>query len=247
MNNNNINNKNKILPAYLWIGQEQELIKYTKDFLKKLFCSNNCQKCMTCVQIDNQQFHNTLWLKPENTYTVDSLENIFQIIKFNLEHFQHFFFILEQADLLNSASSNSLLKIIEEPPPGYHFILTTSNRQAIAPTIASRCIIQNIGNYNLPETGLIINYFINSKKESLTPAIKEINQIKINEKDIIYFIDQIHTSFSRKLKEYIKNNDISEINIINKKIDIINKSRSTLPMPGSTKIFLRNLLIQLTK
>lgn len=48
-------------------------------------------------------------------------------------------FILDKAETLNDASSNALLKSIEEPPAGLHWILVTTQRTRILPTIASRC------------------------------------------------------------------------------------------------------------
>lgn len=48
-------------------------------------------------------------------------------------------FILDRAEALNDASSNALLKGIEEPPAGLHWVLVTTQRSKILPTIASRC------------------------------------------------------------------------------------------------------------
>ncbi len=48
-------------------------------------------------------------------------------------------FILDQAETLNDSSSNTLLKSIEEPPAGLHWVLVTTQRSRILPTIASRC------------------------------------------------------------------------------------------------------------
>lgn len=48
-------------------------------------------------------------------------------------------FILDKAETLTDASSNALLKAIEEPPAGLHWVLVTTQRARILPTIASRC------------------------------------------------------------------------------------------------------------
>lgn len=48
-------------------------------------------------------------------------------------------FILDRAEALTDASSNALLKSIEEPPAGLHWVLVTTQRSKILPTIASRC------------------------------------------------------------------------------------------------------------
>ena len=48
-------------------------------------------------------------------------------------------FIIDEAELLESAGQNSLLKTLEEPPPGTHIFLVTTNEDRLLPTIRSRC------------------------------------------------------------------------------------------------------------
>ena len=88
-----------ISPALLWVGNHDNLVARTIDFLQQTLCpKNNCKICVTCNQINQQEHHAVVWINPEKHYTLDDIEIIHHTIAFKLENNQHFFFVLQKAD-----------------------------------------------------------------------------------------------------------------------------------------------------
>lgn len=247
----------KLHPAFLWIGQNNVLLEHAKQFLKQIFCANKtatttCNNCPDCSKIDLQQHHNIRWLVPENQYTVAQLEIIFKTIIFALEPDQHFFFVLERADLLNNSCANSLLKSLEEPPAGYHFLLLSPRRDGLLPTIISRCVLREFNFIESAKNSILFDYFKDEKKLQFTEFAKELEKSKIPERDIIDFIDQLYfywatiyrNNLQLEVEGIMPNESQKLISKAQKIIDILDKSRQNLPMPGSSKTFLKNLYLQ---
>src|SRR6516164_6403752 len=105
------------VPARLWIGPAQELAKKATTFLRQQYCKDEgCGSCITCKQIVQKQYYAVLEIIPENYYTTAHVQEIFERISFAAQPGEQFYFVLHQADFLNTATANRLLKIVEEPP-----------------------------------------------------------------------------------------------------------------------------------
>src|SRR5580692_7568860 len=147
-------------PAQLWIGNHDDLVNHTYEFLQKIVCPHGgCHTCITCMHIRDKQHHAIMWFYPEKTYTIELLEDLFTTASFQLEEDTHFFFILQKAHYLSTACANKLLKIMEEPPTGYHFILLADHTEDILPTIISRCIVTQFTRHDARDTHPLIAGF----------------------------------------------------------------------------------------
>lgn len=242
-------NLNFNIQSHLLIGQPEELRAYTIELLQKQFCKNNsCRICITCQQIIKNNHHSLLWLKPERQYTLEQLEIIFDTICFTLDQNEKFFIIFENADLLNSSCSNRLLKSIEEPPKGYYFIFLTDHKEAILPTVKSRCVITNLdqdsnnSNYPFPE---ISSFFIDISKFQPNNFLKIIDKSQINDRETIDLLDWLIKYWINKYKDSISTNDVNESEKNIKMIKLLTESFKKNPMPGGSKIFWKNLYLQL--
>ena len=139
----------KISHAYLI---ESSDIKYGLEFAiaisKFLLCpihytnSSKCDKCIICEQINNGEFIELEFVKPDGKNIKKE-----QIIKLQ-ENFRYKpvignrkIYIIEKAELLNAEAANSLLKFLEEPSEFITAILVTSNIYQVYETIKSRCQI----------------------------------------------------------------------------------------------------------
>lgn len=238
----------KSSPTYIFSGSLIDINNYLIRSLKEIFCKKDCSdKCNICNKIENKKHESIIFLEPEGQYTLSQLNIIFNNIIFKLEENSHFFFIIHKAELLNLSCSNSLLKILEEPPTGYHFILITSQINNIIPTIRSRAIIKEFNTYQDKDFNKIFKIFTSINKHNIAiEDIKEIENIKIPDYFIIEILDQIYSYFLDKLKNSLKNSN-AEKNYLIKIIDILDYSKKRYPMPGSSKIFFKNLYLNILK
>lgn len=231
---------NNLHPAYLFLGDNNSAINYTKNFVKKTFCKKDgSDSCINCNLIEKNQHYAVRWISPESGYKLENLEIIFDTIKFSLDNNEHFFFILQKADLLSISCANSLLKPLEEPPLGYHFILLANNKELVLPTISSRCLVYNVSSNddNIIKTDLL-NFFLTGSLNSAFELNKYLERTKPSDKDAKEFIEALRIY-------YIKHASLSLNEKIIKKIEILDNYYKKLPMPGSGKFFIKNIFLSL--
>lgn len=103
-----------------------------------------CEQCVSCRQHQSGNAIDCMELTPEDTgaypsYKVDQ----FRDLKTRLGHgaYAHRFraVLIPDAERMTVQAANSLLKLLEEPPRGWIFVLTSSDRSLLLPTIVSRC------------------------------------------------------------------------------------------------------------
>lgn len=245
---NNQKNNTQIAPAQLWIGSHSNLINQVKKSLQKKFCKNNaCKKCKTCELIDKKQHHGAVWLKPEKLYTRNEIQVIFDTISFKLETNQKLFFIIQYADFLTASCANSLLKSVEEPPEGYHFIFLAERQSQILPTIQSRCIITPFYTQGQQqEQKQIAHIFTLNTICPPTTFLKILDEEKPHEKETIEILDTLLKHWLEQTKTALKNDNHEKYNTAHNKVAKIKRALQSPPMPGSSKIFWRNLYLQLS-
>lgn len=245
-------------PAYLFVGDTESLLAHTITALQQQFCTQNekigsvraetiqaCQVCIQCRKVREQQHESILWLAPQKQYALEDLKPIFSTISFALDTDQHFYFVLQQADLLTSACANALLKSLEEPPAGYHFILLASRSESLLATIKSRCLITNVGHSYVPPTASLLPFFTTTQFQDPLAFIKELENSNPNEWQSIELLDQLFVHWSMKYKKAVIANDATKIKSSERMMQHIKKAMAQPPMPGSSKIFWKNLFLQI--
>lgn len=233
-------------PAFLCIGSHDLLIEQTKKSLQKVVCSQaGCGWCVTCRQIDDQQYHNMLWITPEKNYTLAQLEPIGHTLSFALEQDQRFFIILEKADLLTTACANSLLKSLEEPPAGYQFILLAERADYLLPTIKSRCIVyaQSLAISN-HRYHTFASFFMTTKYQDPFAFMQELDSLGITERESMELLDYIIQYWADQYKNAICKGTSPEKHVAHANT-IIHTSLHKPPMSGSSKLFWKNLFLEL--
>ncbi|BDC34905.1 hypothetical protein Noda2021_08630 [Candidatus Dependentiae bacterium Noda2021] len=235
-------------PAFLCIGNHDTLVEQTKKSLQELFCTQHgCGYCVSCRQIDDQQHHAMMWLMPEKGYTLSHLEPIAHTMSFALEENQRFFFIIQKADALTTACANSLLKSLEEPPAGYQFILLADRLEYILPTIRSRCIVySNSSAHNSYKYQTFASFFLTTKYQDPFAFMQELEASNINERESLELLDYIITFWANRYKQTFTDPDLHKnqefIHQINQ---LLHTALHKPPMPGSTKLFWKNIFLQL--
>ena len=235
---------NNIPPAQLWLGAPEQLKQEVEFYLQEFLCpQKGCKKCSHCKQIAMHQYHATLWLSPEKqSYTVEQLDIIYDRLNLELDDHQHYFIIVQYADYLNASCANKLLKAIEEPPPGYHFIFLGQRRDSILPTIRSRCIVKAWHTTQDDSDHPLISFF--TKQSNPADFLKELDPLKLTEQESNELLDIIFAYWINEFKREIDNS--SSTSVIQKKITIFQQALENPPMPGSSKLFWKNLFLQLS-
>ena len=237
----------KIAPAQLWVGSHDNLVENVELFLRETFCKNGgCRTCSTCKGIRLKEHYAVLWLSPEKQYKVDDLEVIFETVKFGLDDNELFFIILEKSDFLTPACANRLLKPLEEPPPGYHFILLAERINRILPTIKSRCVIKHFAKeeteeHNHPVYKILTYNFAHSTPEDF---LRAVDRTPPNDIESIELLDAITSFWINKYKKNVLS--CTEAQQEEHIINCLKKASRKKPMPGSSKIFWRNVYLRMS-
>lgn len=97
-----------------------------------------CLECETCKSILTGTSLDVLELDAASNNSVDNIRDILQKVQYK-PMAKKKVFILDECHMLSNAASNALLKVLEEPPKDVVFILCTTERHKVLPTIMSRC------------------------------------------------------------------------------------------------------------
>ena len=233
--------------ALLWIGPNEALVANTHTYLQQQLCPHHgCGSCVACKQIIQHQHHALMWLEPEKNYTLDMIDQIRDGMAYTLSPGTSFFFVLQRADTLSIACSNRLLKSLEEPPLGYRFILLAQRTDTILPTVRSRCVAQTW--YDQANTGThtqLIEYFSHKKTASATEFLSFIDSAPINEYQSTLILDTLLTHWISVYQKARIKNDLTALAHVQPIIAHLCQYIEKPPMPGSTKLFWKNLFLQL--
>lgn len=241
-----IASQHQLPQAQLWIGSHNKLVERTHTFLQQRWCSSQgCNKCTICNLITQHQYHSVLWVEPKDKYTREDLESIFQTLQFTADHNREFIFVIQKADYLTPACYNSLLKSIEEPPRGYYFILLAERLKEVAPTIRSRCIIQNFSSEitDIREHALAL-HFASSIYEPPFQFLQTLEQTDPTEHETRELVDALLAYWISAYKQALQETNTSDIAQATHALQLLEHALEEPPMPGSSKLFWKNLFVQ---
>lgn len=234
-------------PAYLFLGPHATTLAHAQTFVKDVLCPfKGCNKCTACRHVDEKQHHAIVWLEPEKQYNLEALEGIFERIAFALEPDSHVFFILQKADTLTAACANRLLKSLEEPPAGYHFLLLAHRAEFILPTIRSRCIVHALAcSANHNQQHALFKLCSSPSLASLAALAPTIEQHIPDEQETLALADALLAHWLGHVKTALLSNDEKKLSHAQRMVNVLQKAMLKPPMPGSGKIFWKNLLMQM--
>lgn len=114
-----------------------------------------CGQCESCIQMDNKDHPDVIWVSHEkpNVISVGEIrEQIVNTVDIMPYKGPYKIYIVDEAEKMNAAAQNAILKTIEEPPEYAIIFLLTTNRGAFLDTILSRCIL--LGTRPVSETAI---------------------------------------------------------------------------------------------
>jgi len=236
---------NMLHAAFLLIGQPATTLQQAYDIIKSVYCphKNPSCFCITCISINEGRHFSQVTIAPEKRYTLDDLETIFQKTSWSLEKDEHCFFIIHKADTMSAACANSLLKLVEEPPQGYHFIFLAERLLGVLPTIRSRTIIKTFHTTSTSIDSSILKHFT-----ALTPNplnfYKDLQDNAPSEDETMLLIDAFIAQNTQLYVSLIQEENYKAAFVCYKRLELLKKSFHTTPMPGSAKLFWKNLYLK---
>lgn len=100
-----------------------------------------CGECDSCVAFQNNASFNVHELDAASNNSVDDIRNLIDQVRYPPQTGKYKIYIIDEVHMLSSAAFNAFLKTLEEPPSYAIFILATTEKHKILPTILSRCQI----------------------------------------------------------------------------------------------------------
>jgi DNA polymerase-3 subunit gamma/tau len=152
---------NQLAHAFLFCGP-RGVGKTTcaRILAKTINCENQtkdgeaCNVCNSCVSFDAGTSLNIHELDAASNNSVDDIRTLVEQVRFAPQAGKYKVYIVDEVHMLSASAFNAFLKTLEEPPPYAIFILATTEKHKILPTILSRCQIfefKRITNYDTVE------------------------------------------------------------------------------------------------
>jgi len=100
-----------------------------------------CDKCQSCISFNDGASMNYFELDGASNNSVDDIRELVTQVRFVPQTGRYKVYVIDEVHMLSSSAFNAFLKTLEEPPPYAIFILATTEKHKILPTILSRCQI----------------------------------------------------------------------------------------------------------
>ncbi len=147
----------KIAQAYLFCGP-RGVGKTTcaRILAKSINCENPvegseaCGECPSCLAFQSQASFNIHELDAASNNSVDDMRALTEQVRYPPQSGKYKIYIIDEVHMLSQSAFNAFLKTLEEPPPYAVFILATTEKHRILPTILSRCQIFDFKRIEVP-------------------------------------------------------------------------------------------------
>ena len=190
----------KLAHAYLFCGP-RGVGKTTcaRIFAKTINCmtptadGEACNQCESCVAFNEQRSYNIHELDAASNNSVDDIRQLVEQVRIPPQIGKYKVYIIDEVHMLSASAFNAFLKTLEEPPRHAIFILATTEKHKILPTILSRCQIYDFNRISVEET---VNHFAYvASKEAITAEPEALNVIALKAdggmRDALSIFDQV--------------------------------------------------------
>lgn len=162
-----------------------------------------CNTCTTCKAFQENNSFNIFELDAASNNSVDDIRSLVEQVRYQPQYGKFKIYIIDEVHMLSSSAFNAFLKTLEEPPPYAKFILATTEKHKILPTILSRCQVydfRRISNQDIIQQLQIIckNESIKADDEALYMIAQKSDGAM---RDALSIFDRIR-SFSGKTVSY---------------------------------------------
>ena len=195
---------NKLAHAYLFCGP-RGVGKTTcaRIFAKTINCLNPtadgeaCNACESCQAFNEQRSYNIHELDAASNNSVDDIRSLIEQVRIPPQIGKYKVYIIDEVHMLTTSAFNAFLKTLEEPPRHAIFILATTEKHKILPTILSRCQIYDFNRISVADTTEHLQYVAQKEGIPVEPEALTVIAQKADGgmRDALSIFDQV-TSFS---------------------------------------------------
>ena len=161
--------RNQLAHAYLFCGP-RGVGKTTcaRIFAKAINCLNPvgaeaCNECDSCRSFNEGRSLNIHELDAASNNSVEDIRNLIEQVRVIPQIGHYSVFIIDEVHMLSQAAFNAFLKTLEEPPQHAIFILATTEKHKIIPTILSRCQIYDFNRIRVEDAVDYLRYIANNE------------------------------------------------------------------------------------
>ena len=137
---------------------------------KTINCTNRsenteaCDKCESCESFNSGASLNVYELDAASNNSVDDIRNLVDQVRYAPQLGTHKVYIIDEVHMLSTSAFNAFLKTLEEPPKHAIFILATTEKHKIIPTILSRCQIFDFNRIQIEDIANHLEFIANSEQ-----------------------------------------------------------------------------------
>lgn len=228
---NSIRN-NQVAQAFLFCGP-RGVGKTTcaRIFAKALNCQNltpdfePCNECESCKSFNNSASFNVFELDAASNNSVDEMRDLVKDVRIPPQNAKYKVYIIDEVHMLSTQAFNAFLKTLEEPPAFVKFILATTEKHKILPTILSRCQVYDFKRINDNDIVKHLQYVasqecINAEEDALRViAAKADGALR----DALSIFDQQVSFLGKNItyKETIQNLNVLDVDNYFKVVDMV--------------------------
>lgn len=166
----------QLAQAYLFCGP-RGVGKTTcaRIFAKTINCTaitpagEACDACESCLSFNSGASLNVYELDAASNNSVEDIRNLVDQVRFAPQLGEYKVYIIDEVHMLSSAAFNAFLKTLEEPPKHAKFILATTEKHKIIPTILSRCQVFNFNRIKTEDISNHLAFMANNEGVSFEP------------------------------------------------------------------------------
>ena len=185
--------------AYLFTGvRGTGKTSCAKIFAKAVNClhpqnGDPCGECEICRGIDNGSILDVVEMDAASNNGVDDIRDLRDETAYTPSACHYKVYIIDEVHMLSASAFNAFLKTLEEPPRHAIFILATTEKHKILPTILSRCQIYDFNRISVEDTVSHLSYV--ASKEGITAEPEALNVIAMKAdggmRDALSIFDQV--------------------------------------------------------
>jgi DNA polymerase-3 subunit gamma/tau len=175
---------NHLAQAFLFCGSRgvgktttARILAKTINCFNKTEAVEACDECESCLSFNSGASLNVYELDGASNNSVDDIRNLIDQVRIAPQLGTHKVYIIDEVHMLSTSAFNAFLKTLEEPPKHAIFILATTEKHKIIPTILSRCQIFDFSRIKISADSEALHLIAQKADGALRDALSIFDQI----------------------------------------------------------------------